>query len=224
MRILLIDDHPLFVDALRPTLARLGASDVAVAHTGADGVAIARRGGIDAAIVDIGLPDRSGLSVGRELAQLRPPIRIIAVSAIDDPMVARHALEVGFAAYLPKDLTLDAFERAVDRVLRGDRVGHHAASPVAPRPNGRRILAPGSDVTPRELEVLGLLVEGYAGQSIATHLGISRNTVRTHIQSILTKLQVHSRLEAAAWAVEHGLVPGVGQMPDAERVLGTARR
>jgi two-component system nitrate/nitrite response regulator NarL len=206
MRVLIVDDHPLFVDALRPTLRRLGATEILVAHTGADGLAVARRGGIDVAMVDLGLPDRSGMSVGREIADLYPHIPVVAVTAVDDPAVARHAIEIGFAAFLPKDLTLDRFEQAFARALRGDRINAHGTSVPPGRRDERRPIAPGSDVTPRELEVLRLLVEGYAGPAIATRLGISRNTVRTHIQSILTKLQVHSRLEAAAFAVEHGLV------------------
>jgi two-component system nitrate/nitrite response regulator NarL len=206
LRVLIVDDHPLFIDALTPTLERMGATHVIVAHTAADAIAAARRGNIDVAIVDLGLPDRSGMSVGREIAQIHPGIPIVAVTGVDDPTIARHALEMGFAAFLPKELSLEGFERGFERALRGDRVNAHTGTPAPGRRPDRRPIAPGSDVTPRELEVLGLLVDGYAGPSIAAHLGISRNTVRTHIQSILTKLQVHSRLEAAAFAIEHGLV------------------
>jgi two-component system, NarL family, nitrate/nitrite response regulator NarL len=195
------------VDAVRPTLLGLGAEDIVVAYTGSDGVAAAKRSELDVALVDIGLPDRSGLSVGREIMDLDSRTLVVALTAVKDALIARHALKLGFAAYLPKDISLDIFAQGMRNVLRGRRIDLSSAGPsTSRRPSRTEPWREGSDLTGRELEVLSLLVEGCTGPTIATRLGISRNTVRTHIQSILTKVQVHSRLQAVAFAVEEGLV------------------
>jgi len=195
------------VDAVRPTLLGLGADDIVVAYTGSDGVAAAKRSELDVALVDIGLPDRSGLSVGREIMDLDSRTLVVALTAVKDALIARHALKLGFAAYLPKDISLDIFAQGMRDVLRGRRIDLSSAGPsTSLRPSRTEPWREGSDLTGRELEVLSLLVEGCTGPTIATRLGISRNTVRTHIQSILTKVQVHSRLQAVAFAVEEGLV------------------
>jgi len=195
------------VDAVRPTLLGLGAEDIVVAYTGSDGVAAAKRTELDVALVDIGLPDRSGLSVGREIMDLDSRTLVVALTAVKDALIARHALKLGFAAYLPKDISLDIFAQGMRNVLRGRRIDLSSAGPsTSRRPSRTEPWREGSDLTGRELEVLSLLVEGCTGPTIATRLGISRNTVRTHIQSILTKVQVHSRLQAVAFAVEEGLV------------------
>ena len=195
------------MDAVRPTLLGLGAEDIVVAYTGSDGVAAAKRSEVDVALVDIGLPDRSGLSVGREIMDLDSRTLVVALTAVKDALIARHALKLGFAAYLPKDISLDIFAQGMRNVLRGRRIDLSSAGPsTSRRPSRTEPWREGSDLTGRELEVLSLLVEGCAGPTIATRLGISRNTVRTHIQSILTKVQVHSRLQAVAFAVEEGLV------------------
>jgi len=195
------------VDAVRPTLLGLGAEDIVVAYTGSDGVAAAKRSELDVVLVDIGLPDRSGLSVGREIMDIDSRMLVVALTAVKDALIARHALKLGFAAYLPKDISLDIFAQGLRNVLRGRRIDLSSAGPsTSRRPSRTEPWREGSDLTGRELEVLSLLVEGCTGPTIATRLGISRNTVRTHIQSILTKVQVHSRLQAVAFAVEEGLV------------------
>lgn len=194
------------MDAVRPTLLGLGAEDIVVAYTGSDGVAAAKRSELDVVLVDIGLPDRSGLSVGREIMDIDSRMLVVALTAVKDALIARHALKLGFAAYLPKDISLDIFAQGLRNVLRGRRIDLSSAGPSTSRRPSRTEPWRGSDLTGRELEVLSLLVEGCTGPTIATRLGISRNTVRTHIQSILTKVQVHSRLQAVAFAVEEGLV------------------
>jgi DNA-binding NarL/FixJ family response regulator len=79
------------VDAVLPTLQHLGAEEIVVAYNGSDGVAAAKRTELDIALVDIGLPDRSGLSVGREIMEVNPRIRVVALTAVQDAMIARHA-------------------------------------------------------------------------------------------------------------------------------------
>jgi len=194
------------VEAVLPTLQHLGAEEIVVAYNGSDGVAAAKRTELDIALVDIGLPDRSGLSVGQEIMEVNPRIRVVALTAVQDAMIARHALKLGFAAYLPKDISLDSFTQGLRNVLGGQR----ADLSTAGVPSGRR---PMRDVDPDKLlesltgpekVVLELLVHGMSGTEMAITLDITRNEVRTRIQSILTKLEVQSRLQAVARAYRLG--------------------
>jgi len=207
VRILIVDDHVLFAEAIRPTLESLGMTVVAVATTGADGLEFARRLRPDLILVDIGLPDESGLVTGRRILGEFPEAKVIALTALDSPSAVREAMRVGFHGYLTKDTPVSRFASSLRTVLDGQVVlPRRLVSAVGRRrdDDGSALLA--AQLTAREREVLGLLAEGLGGTDIARRLGISTNTVRTHIQSILTKLQVHSRLEAAAFALRRGLV------------------
>jgi two-component system nitrate/nitrite response regulator NarL len=209
MRVLIVDDHTLFIDAIRPIVEGLGASEIVVATTGGAGVDEARGHAPDLVLVDIGLPDRSGLSVASEILGMLPETDVVALTGLEDASLAREAARIGLKGYLSKDVSLDQFRSSLRAILRGARVDLlPGARPATARQergpkNVARMLA--SHLTKREREVLALLVRGLSGPDIANELAISRNTVRTHIQSILTKLQVHSRLEAVAFASRHGI-------------------
>lgn len=143
-----------------------------------------------------------------------PRLRILALTALDDPRAVEEAHALGFRGFLTKDIPVSRFVGSVRVVMDGGSVFPHRR--LRRRATGRNAGLLMYQLTPREREVLGLLVEGADSPGIASHLGISRNTVRTHVQSILTKLQVHTRLEAATFAVRHGLVP-IGNGYDTER-------
>jgi DNA-binding NarL/FixJ family response regulator len=130
---------------------------------------------------------------------------VLALTAIDDQKVVSEALRIGFRGYLTKDTPVSKFVRAARTAVDG-QVVYQQSLGAGPRRRDEPGALEGQQLTPREREVLALLVEGLSGVVIANRLGISRNTVRTHVQSILTKLQVHSRLEAATFAVRHRLV------------------
>jgi len=210
IRVLIVDDHRLFADALSAILTRAGMTVVGTAERGDQAVTTALATHPDIILVDIGLPDQSGLVVGNSLLAQLPEAKVIALSAIDDRRTIEEALRLGFHGYLTKETPVERFESAVRSVMDGQV--------IVPRFGGRpfdfdedaSLLA--AHLTAREIEVLGLLVEGASGSEMAARLGISANTVRTHVQSILTKLQVHSRLEAATFAVRHGLAQ-VPRMP-----------
>jgi two-component system, NarL family, nitrate/nitrite response regulator NarL len=209
VRVLIVDDHTLFIDAIRPIVEGLGASDVVVATTGRAAVESARGREPDLVLVDIGLPDRSGLSVASEILAMFPDTHVVALTGLEDASLAREASRIGLKGYLSKDVSLDQFRSSLRAILRGARVKlmpgvrEARARPERGPKNMARMLA--SHLTRRERQVLALLVRGLSGADIAEELSISRNTVRTHIQSILTKLQVHSRLEAVAFATRHGI-------------------
>jgi DNA-binding NarL/FixJ family response regulator len=202
IRILIVDDHKLFADAISPSLQRQGIDVVGIATDGSEALEAFRRHLPDGVLIDIGLPDRSGLVVGSEILEERPITVVIAVTALEDPRMVREAARAGFHGFLTKSTNLRQFVHSVRAVLDGEA--------IFPRGDGpspiRQTPLVAEQLTAREREVLALLSRGATSQTIADALAIAPNTVRTHVQNILSKLQVHSRLEAVAFAVRHGVV------------------
>ena len=197
MRVLIIDDHKLFAEAIRSALGSDGLrmEILPVATSAKEGLAAAKSGSPDLVLVDLGLPDESGVE--------------LAVTALSDPQFLREAMKAGFHGFITKDTPMARFVDSIKAAMSGHVVVPHrlAARAAGARSTEERdagLLA--EQLTKRERDVLGMLVEGTRSEEIARRMSISPNTVRTHIQNILTKLQVHSRLEAAAFAVKHGLV------------------
>lgn len=203
-----MDDHRLFADAVSAALRRARYEVLEPVTTATEAVTAARRQQPDIALVDIGLPDASGVRAGTRILKVSPRTKVIAVTAIDDADVSEEVVRAGFHGHLLKDVKLTELVDAIEQVLRGE---------VVPPSEGRRTnleasssrpgaMSIGPDLTRRELQVLELLARGVRGREIARTLGIRPNTVRTHVQNILTKLQVHSRLEAASIAAREGLL------------------
>lgn len=209
VRILIVDDHTLFAEAVRATLQARGIQVVAVAANGAAALEAVASHRPDLVLMDLGLPDRSGLAVGAEIVEQWPGTKVVALTALDDTRAVKEAMRSGFHGYVMKDIPAAKFVDVVRATLGGQAVVPHrlAARAAGVRSTNERSVALMADqLTYRELDVLRLLAEGLPGEAIARKLGISRNTVRTHVQNVLTKLQVHSRLEAATFAVRHGIV------------------
>jgi DNA-binding NarL/FixJ family response regulator len=180
---------------------------IAVASTGAEAIAFAERERPDVILMDIGLPDQSGLAAGRAILERWPEAKILALTALNDRAALDEAMRIGFRGYLTKETAVETFVNAIHAVVDGRTASSHLSTRLA---NGsmRRgdVTLMAEQLSSREREVLELLVRGASGTVVAERLGISRNTVRTHVQGILTKLQVHSRLEAATFAVKHAIV------------------
>jgi len=209
MKILIIDDHRLFGEAIRRTLQEEGLDVIEVQERADEGLDAARRERPDLVMVDLGLPGADGLDIGRQILDELPDTKVIAVTAMDDPRTVKEAIARGFHGYLTKDTSMGRFVDAVRAAAGGQVVVPHRL--VSGR-NGhgseeeRNAALLADQLTPREVRVLALLVEGANSETIRDRLKISPNTVRTHIQNILNKLQVHSRLEAATFAVRFGIV------------------
>jgi two-component system nitrate/nitrite response regulator NarL len=203
---LIVDDHALFAEAMTVVL-RSEEMEVVRASTAAEALESVGSDRFDLVLMDIGLPDRSGLSVGAQIVTEHDDVKVLAVTALDDPDAAVQALRSGFHGYITKDTDLTRFVAAIESALAGQVVmpKRMARKGYGKGGRGDSLAALIASLTTREREVLGLLTEGMNGSRIAETLRISQNTVRTHVQSILTKLQVHSRLEAAAFAVQHGV-------------------
>jgi two-component system nitrate/nitrite response regulator NarL len=217
-RILLVDDHRLFSEVIRSTLEGMGMDVLPVTTTGSEGLDVARRERPDIVLVDIGLPDESGLMVGKKILEEMPDTKVVAVTSLIDPRAVAEAVRLGFRGYVTKHTPVNQFVSSIQAVLDGNvvmpkQLARAAAGDRSPEEQQADILV--KQLTDREREVLQLLAEGSSGTQIAQRLGVSPNTVRTHVQSILTKLQVHSRLEAAAFAVRHGLARKPRERPPA---------
>lgn len=209
MRVLIVDDHALFSEALGPLLAQNGMEVLGIAGSGAEALEAIRLHDPDVVLVDLGLPDMPGLELGREIIDEKPGTKVLAVTGLDHARVAREVLRAGFHGFLTKDTPLPQFIKSVKAVLEGQVINlprREAATPTIGDEEQRDAALLAGQLTPRELEVLEILVRGGSNAEIARELGLSPNTVRTHVQSILTKLQVRSRLEAAAFAVRFGIV------------------
>lgn len=221
MKVLVVEDQQLFAEALAASLREEGATVLDVTPSGREAVASVERECPDLVLMDLGLPDQSGLDAGREILSRHADVRIVALTSAHDPRLARAALGAGFHGFLTKDARMRDVMSTIRSVLDGGVVVPHSV-PAHGAGRGAGASAMLSDqLTPRELEVLTLLTRGTTSPDIAAALEISPNTVRTHVQGILAKLQVHSRLEAAAFAVRNGLVEvdGLRQRTDAPSVV-----
>jgi two-component system nitrate/nitrite response regulator NarL len=213
MRVLIIDDQKLFAEAIRSALSSNGhgLEALPVASTAEEGLAAAKAERPDIVLVDMVLPDGNGIELGEQILDSCPGTVVVAVTALSDPRMLRDAIKVGFHGYLTKDTPIARFIESIKSAINGQvvlphRLAARAAGQQSTEERDAGLLA--DQLTDRERDVLKLLVKGARSEDIARWLSISPNTVRTHIQNILTKLQVHSRLEAAAFAVRFGLVDG----------------
>jgi two-component system, NarL family, response regulator LiaR len=211
--VLIVEDHKLFAEAIKWALEQRGARVVGITADADEALDTVRRARPHVVLLDLGLPGASGLSVGRTIAEDHPEVKLVAVTGLRSPRMAKRAIAAGFHAYLTKDTPMRHFVVAISAVLEGQvvlprRLAHAASDLILPEEQAATALA--ELLSDREREVLALLVEGLSSRDIAERLRVARNTVRTHVQSILTKLHVHSRLEAAAFAVRYGLVEPPG--------------
>jgi DNA-binding NarL/FixJ family response regulator len=208
-RVLIVDDHRLFADALRGALERRGLDVVGLAATGEEALRLAGELRPDVVLLDLGLPDSTGLDIGKEILARLPHTKIIAVSALESAGTVPEVIAAGFHGYFTKDIPMPDLMATIGAVLAGKVVvGKQLARARsgALDPEERRAAEVAHYLTPREREVLAALVEGLNGPQIAQRLSVTPSTARKYIDSVLTKLQVHSRLEATAYAVRYGIV------------------
>lgn len=207
MHVLIVDDHLLFAQAIGQILSDSGIGPVDIASSGEEALAAVRTQRPDVALVDVGLTDENGIALGRAILAEAPTTKVVSLTALEDDRAVQDAQRSGLSGYLTKSIEPDEFRSAIERIAAGERIFPRGLG----RPDGtngnrfdRHEIA--GHLTTREREVLQLLAEGASSQQISAQLGLSPNTVRTHVQGILSKLQVHSRVEAAAYGVRHGLV------------------
>lgn len=208
MNILLVDDHPLFIEGIKAVLQKLR-----------DGVVIQALGSCEEALevsndndnfdlllLDLNLPGMSGLDGLQQLRHQLPATPIVLLSASEDRNKVLHAIELGAKGYIPKSSTPDVILTALQLVLSG---GVYLPMAVLDTVNSSQLKtsnADGQTLTPRQVEVLSLVAEGHSNKSIANRLSMAENTVRVHISAILRFLGVTNRTEAGVAASRMGLL------------------
>lgn len=204
IRVLVVDDHPLFRDGLTGLLATV--PDMEVVDAVGDGDTAVRRTAElqpDAVLMDLNLPGTPGLEATRRIVTAGPDVAVLVLTMVDDDGSVLAALRVGARGYVLKGAAQEEVLAAIRTVAAGGAVfGPGAARRVL---GGERNV-PG-DLTPREAEVLALIAQGRDNPQIARELGISVKTVQNHASQVLSKLQVSDRTQAALRA--RGLAPGM---------------
>ena len=202
------DDHTVFLDALSAVLTQRGFTVGAVARSATETVEAVRRVQPDVCLVDRHfISGDDGIEAIGSMLAVSKRTRFLVLSADRDNEGVLRALAAGASGYLHKTRGIAALAAAIDRVRLGEVVVD-VPVPLA----ARRTVPPGDPrrlatyLTARERECLALLVQGMSTATMVSVLGVSRTTVRTHVQALLTKLGVHSRLEAASFAVRYGLL------------------
>jgi two-component system, NarL family, response regulator DevR len=207
IRVLICDDHQLVAQALSLMLAAQPDIEVVgVAGTAAEVRAMAAAVAPHVVLMDYALPDGDGVAATAAIKAAQPDVRVVMLTSMLDEGVLVAAIEAGCSGYVTKHKSSEELTTAVRLAAAGEAlVSPDMLARLLPRLR-RNHHALGWDLTPRERQVLDLLADGRSKEEIAERLFLSTNTVRNHIQSVLTKLHAHSRLEAVAAATREGLV------------------
>lgn len=214
VRILIADDHPILRDGLRKLLeSSPGFTVVGEAADGAAAVRLVRQLVPDVLLLDLSMPRVSGLEVLRELAGTETPVHTILLTAAIERRQIVEALQLGARGVILKESATELLFRCIRCVMDGQHwVGRESVSSLVAT---LRALTPGPGevarqkkfgLTPRELEVIAVVVAGYTNRDIAQKFSISEQTVKHHLSNIFDKLGVSTRLELALFAVNHRLV------------------
>ena len=205
-RVVLVDDHPLFVEALRVAVERAGIEVAGTASRGDELMALMENVEADAVLLDLAMPGLDGYECLDQLREHYPKTRVIVVSATDDEENIRRALDSGAVCFVGKATDPNDLAGAV-HVLLSDSI--HLEVPRGARPGPRTSGANGAAaalLTPRELEILRLASDGLSNSEMAKQLWVTDQTIKFHLSNIYRKLEVSNRTGASRWAREHGLL------------------
>lgn len=202
IRILVVEDHNVVRQGLVALLKLTpGFSVVADAPDGRSAVDLYRQHKPDITLMDLRLPELGGVESITEIRKLDANARVIVLTTFDGDENIYRALQAGAKGYLLKDMSGDELMNAIRRV----HAGKTSIPPLIAERLAERMSGPG--LTARELDVLRLIVKGRSNKEIGVDLSISEATVKTHINSILSKLAVSDRTQAATSAIQRGIVP-----------------
>lgn len=202
VRVLLADDHPLVRSGIRATLLREGNIDVVgEATNGAEVQTLVRDLLPDLLLLDLSMPGPSPLETIAAIRGLSPDTRILVLTAYDDDAYVRSIIKVGVDGYLLKDEATEALVQAITTVVQG---GTWFSRVVMQKFVDTRSQPDPLDFTPRELELLAGIAQGWDNRRLAAEFALAEQTVRNYISRIYEKLGVRSRAEAVVWARKHG--------------------
>jgi DNA-binding NarL/FixJ family response regulator len=213
-RILIVDDHPLFREGLKSLIARDSKFDVVgEAGTGVEALRLAKELKPDLAVVDLSLPDKSGVDVTRSIRSLLPDVRIMIVSMHSKIDYITEAFQAGATGYMVKESAADKLVQGLEAVSKGEyfldsSLSHSVVKRLMDFPDKEAKITDGSygALTPREQQVMRLLAEGLSTKDIAANLFISPKTVENHRANIMEKLNLHSTIELVRYAAKLGLI------------------
>ena len=211
LRILLVDDHEVVRLGLKALIGRQPSFEVfAEAGTADEAIEKARVHQPDVVVMDVRLPGKSGIEATREIMKLLPETKVIILTSYADDELLMDAIEAGAAGYVLKQIGSDALLRALESVARGESLLDptlmnkvFARLREAARQERGQAFA---NLTEQEVKILALVAEGLTNREIADRIYLSEKTVRNYVSAILGKLGLAHRSQAAAYAVEHGLL------------------
>jgi DNA-binding NarL/FixJ family response regulator len=212
IRVVLVEDHDLFRNGLRDLLRERGIEVVGEAADGVEAIGLVAATAPDVAVMDVGLPGKSGIEATRVIRRRSPATQVLMLSVHEDEEDIVEAIIAGACGYLSKDSPIDEITESVRAVARGEatlsaRIAAKLVEQV--RGNGSLDELPAGarpQLTEREHQALCLIAAGKDNPSIAAELQISLPTVKNHVSSVLTKLEVDNRIQAAVYAVRRGMV------------------
>ncbi len=206
IQVMLVDDHNVVRSGLATFLRAYDDLElVTEAKNGLEAVKLCHEKVPDVILMDLMMPEMDGIAATRAILAEYPEIKIIAMTSFEDEELVQGVLAAGAISYLLKNVTSDELAKAIREAASGRSTLSPEAARVlvqATRPTKQPLF----DLTEREREILNLVVQGNSNQQIAEVLVISLATVKAHISSILSKLQVSSRAEASAYALKHKIV------------------
>ena len=210
IRILLVDDHTLFRSGLKALLQRQEDFEVVgEAAEGLEGVKLAEQLKPDIVLLDLDMPVMHGRDALAQMLDSQPTMAVMMLTVSEDSDNLAECMKTGARGYLLKNIDADFLLQSIRRAIEGDSV----LSPEMTSKLIARLRSPLTDsgnpgldsLTPRERETLVCLSRGISNKEIARELDLAESTVKVHVQSILRKLNLHSRVQAAVYAVEHGV-------------------
>jgi DNA-binding NarL/FixJ family response regulator len=202
--VLVADDHGVLRDGLAGVISAQADMQLAgTAANGAEAVELARANSPDVVLMDLEMPVMDGIEATRAIVAELPGVAVLVLTSFSDRRRITGALDAGAVGYLLKDAS-------ADEVVRGIRTAAEGGSPLDPRAarsllESKRAPDPLAGISPREREVLGLLLEGMPNKLIARRLEISEKTVKSHLTSIFRVIGVNDRVQAILWVERHGL-------------------
>ena len=209
VRILIADDHGVLRAGLRALLN--GAANmqvIAEASNGEEALELACRERPDIVLLDISMPGLDGIEVTRRLKRTMPNAQVLIMTMHEDAGLLREALRAGAAGYIVKRAVESELINAIQAIHRGELYVHPALTRglFQDLPSAQTTLKDAEALTPREVDVLRLIAEGFTNRQIAETLSLSVRTVESHRATIMDKLDLHSRAALARYAAEHSLL------------------
>jgi len=211
IRVMVVDDHPLWRDAVERDLQVAGFDVVGVAANGAEALARFPAARPQVVVLDLQIPAPDGVAVTAEIIRQDPAVRVLILSASGEHADVLEAVKAGATGYLVKSASREQLLDAVRRVAGGDTVFTAGLAGLvlgefrrmSDEPAARQSGEP--ELTDRETEVLKMVAKGMSYKQIADRLVVSHRTVQNHVQNTLRKLQMHNRVELTRYAIERGL-------------------